>query len=382
MNSFIKSSTGADFDLYLLKMSSQYFERAPLYEQLAREIRNREISMRRPGDALPSEPALTVKYAVSRTTVRKAMDLLERQNLVQRRQGSGTYVQNQAGPERDVALLMEADLARSLLSPYYTKLLQEVRLALFRRGISSRPYLGYAESGVEMDDLTCQEIMRDLNLNRLNGVISIVATPHPSWISKFRQRLLPVLGGNASMDYYIAVDTQKLARRILDRFRAQERKRLLLLDWRRGNDDDVWVTRDVVAEYGLSLVECRIPMGADHGQIELAWEGFRQQIQGDSLRPDCLLVCDDMLFERTQNLLDELRSDGFEPPDTAVYGSDAMKLSPRFPITRYIFSVTARAQRLAETMARCLERQEVERFIALPVSMVPVSQEALLANWI
>ena len=45
-----------------------------------------------PGDRLPPERQLSVQYSVARGTVRHALNLLERQNLVETRAGSGTYV--------------------------------------------------------------------------------------------------------------------------------------------------------------------------------------------------------------------------------------------------------------------------------------------------
>jgi len=44
------------------------------------------------GDRLPSEPALAEELGVSRSSVRGALSLLEREGLVSRRHGSGTFV--------------------------------------------------------------------------------------------------------------------------------------------------------------------------------------------------------------------------------------------------------------------------------------------------
>nr|WP_211111761.1 GntR family transcriptional regulator [Azospirillum aestuarii] len=45
-----------------------------------------------PGCRLPGEPALAAEHEVSRVTVRRALDLLEKEGLVQRKAGSGTFV--------------------------------------------------------------------------------------------------------------------------------------------------------------------------------------------------------------------------------------------------------------------------------------------------
>jgi len=57
----------------------------------------------RPGDQLPSEPELAAAYAVSRATVREALQSLENEGVVRRVHGSGTFV-NQIQPRVSGAL--------------------------------------------------------------------------------------------------------------------------------------------------------------------------------------------------------------------------------------------------------------------------------------
>jgi GntR family transcriptional regulator len=65
----------------------------PLYRQLAHHL---ESTIRsgalKPGDRLPSEGALIRRFAVSRITVRLAVDELARKQLIVRKQGKGTFV--------------------------------------------------------------------------------------------------------------------------------------------------------------------------------------------------------------------------------------------------------------------------------------------------
>jgi len=65
----------------------------PLYKQVY-DVLVRRIAEGawRPGEALPSEQALAAELKVSQGTVRKALDVLVSENLVQRHQGKGTYV--------------------------------------------------------------------------------------------------------------------------------------------------------------------------------------------------------------------------------------------------------------------------------------------------
>jgi GntR family transcriptional regulator len=72
-------------------------DESPLYRPLYRQVYDflvRQIAEGawRPAEALPSEQALAEKLRVSQGTVRKALDVLAVEKLIERRQGKGTYV--------------------------------------------------------------------------------------------------------------------------------------------------------------------------------------------------------------------------------------------------------------------------------------------------
>lgn len=65
----------------------------PLYEQLRKLIQKQIINgYYKDGDKLPSENILMKKYDITRTTIRKAIDTLSQEGLVQQVHGKGTFV--------------------------------------------------------------------------------------------------------------------------------------------------------------------------------------------------------------------------------------------------------------------------------------------------
>lgn len=68
-----------------------------LYELLSAALEDGTIAS---GDALPSEPELCVRHDISRTTVRRALDRLEREGRIVRRRGSGTFARSQRAAPR------------------------------------------------------------------------------------------------------------------------------------------------------------------------------------------------------------------------------------------------------------------------------------------
>lgn len=72
---------------------SDLTDRRPLYRRLRDEIAS-EIArgVWKPGEKIATEAELITKYTVAAGTIGKALDLLEEDGLVERIQGSGTYV--------------------------------------------------------------------------------------------------------------------------------------------------------------------------------------------------------------------------------------------------------------------------------------------------
>ncbi len=87
---------------------TQHIKRGPLsdrfvpyYYQIAsilrRKIEEGEFS---PGSKLPNEHELAESFGVSRVPVRRALSLLEKENLLTRQRGRGTFVAENPPPPR------------------------------------------------------------------------------------------------------------------------------------------------------------------------------------------------------------------------------------------------------------------------------------------
>ena len=72
---------------------------SPLYRQIKDLIMQGLASGEwRPGESIPSEAELAIRFNVSQGTVRKAIDEMAAENLVVRKQGKGTYVASHNDP--------------------------------------------------------------------------------------------------------------------------------------------------------------------------------------------------------------------------------------------------------------------------------------------
>src|SRR5690349_21939849 len=81
-------------------MSPGRLSNRPLYLQLRDALAGRIAGGEwKPGSAIPNESDLAREFEVSAGTMRKALDLMEGEHLLTRRQGRGTFVNDQSSHE-------------------------------------------------------------------------------------------------------------------------------------------------------------------------------------------------------------------------------------------------------------------------------------------
>lgn len=91
---------------------------SPLYRQIKSLILQAlESGEWRPGQAIPSEQELALRFSVSQGTVRKAVDEMAAENLLVRKQGKGTFVASHNDPRALFRFLRLAPLSGELDPP-------------------------------------------------------------------------------------------------------------------------------------------------------------------------------------------------------------------------------------------------------------------------
>ena len=114
-------------------MSPGRFSNRPLYLQLRDALAGRIAGGEwKPGSAIPNESDLAREFGVSAGTMRKALDLMEGERLLTRRQGRGTFVNDQASDEF-------AARFNNLRAPDGSRVCDEVEAASITEGKATEP---------------------------------------------------------------------------------------------------------------------------------------------------------------------------------------------------------------------------------------------------
>ncbi len=90
----------------------------PRYLRLAAELGERiQSGVMAPGDALPAERKIAEQFGVSRVTVRRALEQLVSEGLIETRQGSGTYVSSRLRQPLSVLTSFTEDVRARGMTP-------------------------------------------------------------------------------------------------------------------------------------------------------------------------------------------------------------------------------------------------------------------------
>lgn len=134
----------------------------PKYQRIADRLREQLTNETNRMTKLPTEKELCARYQVSRQTIRQALQQLEHDGLIRRRQGSGAYATglHPDSSHNRIAILLPSD------SDYiYARLSSEIQQPLQKEGFSTTIHLTHHSVSKE------REILRGLLDEPLRGLI-------------------------------------------------------------------------------------------------------------------------------------------------------------------------------------------------------------------
>lgn len=162
---------------------------ATKYEQLAEKLRSeaQEILLR--GETkLPTEAELSARFRMSRQTVRHALNLLEEEGLIRRRQGSGSYIQR---PEEDS--LRQIAVVTTFLDDYiFPSILHDAQGCFSDAGYSTLIYA--TENMVSRErEILLRLLQQKVSAVLIEGSKTALPTPNADLYAQLKARGTPVL---------------------------------------------------------------------------------------------------------------------------------------------------------------------------------------------
>ena len=277
----------------------------------------REIAIQQgPGTRLPSMRDLCQLLSTTRVTLGEALDILEAQNIIYRRERSGIFVSPKL-ERRTICVLISSSLFLSPgTSPVWGMLWALLAAEAERRVTYKNEYYSFhlvMENSSQQNTLP-EEVISMVNTGRVHGIINLGLNNYNSlWLS---QKGIPC-ANFASPPYnaaFVVMDHDAMVRMAIDQLVQQGCQRIAL--WRVNPTDivqerasDLWpddlIFQNVLQDYGLpfypelakytssqSTAEERRSWNLQDWGYHYALEVFGQSY---SMQPDGIYVDDDMI---------------------------------------------------------------------------------------
>lgn len=342
-------------------MSIPPLHRTPLYEQVAEILRQEILQKHRAGDKLQSEVQLADRFKVSVATMREVLTTLVREGLITRHVGSGTYVAKQANATH-LAVLLDLDISHPGTSPFFLKVLQQARSRLEAAGHQVKLYTGRQDPTVVSSGLTCHEFIEDVTANQVSGVIVVFAIPHPAWIDLLEHRRIPLVGAGDPFEYRVAQDRPSFIRAAISLLLERGRRKIALMGWAgfaeatsnwRPSYADLF--RQGMNEKGVPTNEVWIHRTKSPSIQGVGWEAFREIWRSGAVKPDGMIICDDLLFRDAATAILDMRIQ--VPRDLLIVtqSSEYSGILYPFPVMRIEYSPNDTAQLLVDLLLQRLK---------------------------
>ena len=163
---------------------------AAKYEQLASMLKSElQQILRKGGTKLATEAELSERYHMSRQTVRHALELLEEEGLIERRQGSGSYIKD---PVRMDSVRQIAVITTFLDDYIFPSILHDAQSVFSNAGYSTLVYA--TENRVSRErEILSKLLEQKISAVLIEGTKTALPTPNADLYGKLRSRGIPVL---------------------------------------------------------------------------------------------------------------------------------------------------------------------------------------------
>lgn len=163
-------------------------EQKPKYveimESIKRQIADGELKS---GERMYSENELMELFSVSRQTVRHAISKLENEQIVERRRGSGTYICEEKGSEKQFGGSKQIAVITTYIDEYiFPKIIREIEQTITKEGYSIQ--IASTHNSVETERELLNKLIREKSVDGVIIESTRSALPNPN-IALYKQMI-------------------------------------------------------------------------------------------------------------------------------------------------------------------------------------------------
>jgi len=277
--------------------------RLPIYEAIANDLRA-VLAKRELNTKIESEPILAKRYQVSVPTLRNATLILEREGILARRQGSGTYIVGRGGPSVPgipsstnpfVCLALHNKfLQYPLTCSFHLRMAYELQQQLLENGINVRLFLEDYDSPAGY-----ARVVEMMDAGQISCLVAMAATP-ACLLADAAKRHVPAYRNtteNNTLQVPSYLDYKQFSSMALEEIHRQGGQRVAMLAWwETGGAVDRRHFLSSAQALGLQTRDSWLIGDLDPKETSSGWAAFREFWTSSSEHPDSLIIADEALL--------------------------------------------------------------------------------------
>lgn len=329
-------------------------------EWVQRRLRTGELKT---GDRLETEAEIAQRFSFSRQTVRQALTNLEQEGIIEKIQGSGSYIRRQLPRENKLALTRSVTIISSYTDSYiFPRILQSMAAVLEKSGYSTR--IMFTNNRRETERKILTQLIQSNSSDPLiiEPVTSAIPNPNLSLYQTLKERGIPILFFNTFYPQadlpHVSLDDVATGRAVTDYLISIGHRRIGCLF---KNDDGQGYRR--YQGYEEALQDAKIPID----ERRVCWVDtikFREMLKKDSWIIDRLRDCTAVVCynDEAAYMLTELcQENGVRIPEdlslVSIDNSRLTELAP-VPLTSAHHPMEALGEKTAQILLRMIAEPE------------------------
>ncbi len=335
--------------------------RVPLYIQVYEELLKHIKEGRFPqGSYLPAENALGRTFSVDRQTIRRSLELLVAEGLVEKRAGLGTLVKDFSARDRRDGVRSAVIFVLPRIQGSYDRLAEPFNSRLFFQIEGELRHQGYSLVSLAAD--TAGELQQTLDLDQYRGAIFVSTLP-AEVIEQARQRELPaVVVGRAFPGYpCVTEDTAQGVSAGIRHLHDLGHERIVCIT---GVPDYV-SSRERLAAYTAALDELGIGGQAPavrpgDWSFDSGFQAMRDVLENEDPLPTAVFACNDMM---AIGAVEAIKAAGLSVPgDVSVLGHDDIeqcrRMRPKLSTVGVDLQTMSRA--ICQHLVYAVEKRQID----------------------
>lgn len=320
-------------------------QRVLAHRRVAQTLEHEIVGDGKAGARLPAETALAERFGVSTLTIREAVACLVEKGLVERRQGSGTYILDPRAT-RHVGILLNLDLRAPGVGAFWVPVAEEFRRLMTTFGYRTRFYVGdHGPLEPAADNADGNEMLNDIEAGGVVGLLVLGQAP----AAPIRQALaahgaILIINGTLPGHQRAAhIAYEELVRLAFTGLAAQGCRRIGVLGWGIDPQQVAVITTECSIAWDPSLhVHAPHPLRPGAGYV-----AFQRLAAQATPLPDGLVVCDE---QHLQGVVLGVLEAGVQVPDglrLASHVNEGSRVFSPLPFGAVVVSPQAAAQNMA-----------------------------------